>query len=195
MALNELTLDDILEDQIDERAFEADAKNTSSGGDAKKFRVRKGEYNMAIVSTRIQEDKNERRSIGIVGKLTNEGGKYRGTVFPEISWQYQNNRAGNLDLKSRLFGNLAAALGAPRGTELPDFIKGISDEVVRVYVSEYFRIEFDDLLEADQEGAENSGYKVMVFINDDEEGDKKADHYLDLEYKSMGMVLSIKPLS
>jgi hypothetical protein len=193
MALKDLTLDDILDDQIDERAFDEDAGDTSCGDT--RFRVRKGEYNMTIVSTRIQEDRNERRSIGIVGKLYNEAGKFRGTVFPEISWQYQNNRAGKLDLKSRLFGNLAAALGAPRGTDLPDFIKGIDQEVVRVYVSEYFRIEWADLLEEDHDGSPDSGYKSMVFINDDKEGDAKAEHYLDLGYKSQGMVLSIKPLS
>jgi hypothetical protein len=197
MALADLTLEDIMGDQIDDRAFAAEAADTGSesngSGQGTRYRIYKGEYIMLIKSVRIREAADERRSLAMVGALHNNKEKYRGTVFPEISWQYRENRNGKLDLKSRLFGNLVHALGAPQGTPLPEFIEGIVDEFVRVYVSEYFRIGFDDLLEEDKPESD-SGYKTLVFINADVEGDLKANHYMDKGYDSQGMVLSIKPL-
>jgi hypothetical protein len=183
----ELTLQDILEDQIDTRAFDA----PEPVKDKPRYRILKGEYIMTIGAPRIREQADERRVAVLVGKLTNEEGEYRGMVFPEISWQFRENRNGRLDLKSRLFSGLVAALQAPQGTPLPDFLEGITDETVRVYVSEYFRIPFADLLDEDKEGVEETPFKTYVFINSGAEGDAKAEHYLNLGFKSEGMVLSI----
>ena len=190
----ELTLQDIIKDQIDARAYEPPTEDDSTGS-TRQYRIRKGDYVMTINSTKIKEAADGRRFVTLVGKLENAEGIYRGTVFPDISWQYRENRNGKLDLKSRLFGNLVYALGAPTGTPLPDFLEGIEQETVRVFVSEYFRANYEDLLEADQEGAEDNGYKTMVFINPDKDGDAKATHYLDAGYKSEGMVLKITALN
>lgn len=196
MALAELTLEDILEDKIGEaQAIEATAADEAGGSSEKKYRIRKGEYAMKVNQTRIKEDANGRRYVTIIGALENAEGTYRGTVFPEISWQFKENQNGKLDLKSRLFGNLVHALQAPAGTPLPEFLDGIMDEYVLVYVSENFRISYDDLLPEDKEGVQKTEYKTLVFINEGAEGDAKAKVYLALDYKSQGMVLSIKPIN
>lgn len=193
----ELTLEDILNDQIEGHHTESPAADdtATTGGATRHYRIRKGDYVMTINSVKIKEDYNERRFATLVGKLENAEGTYRGTVFPDISWQSRDNRNGKLDLKSRLFGNLVFALGAPIGTPLPQFLEGVVDETVRVFVSEYFRVDYSSLLEEDKEDAEDNDYKTMVFINPDKNGDAKAAYYLDGGYKSLGMVLNITSLN
>jgi len=192
----ELTLEDILEDQIEDRHTEVPADDgESQGKGTRHYRIRKGDYVMTINSVKIKEALDNRRYVTLVGKLENTEGTYRGTVFPEISWQFRDNRNGKLDLKSRLFGYLVKAVGAPIGTRLPDFLEGIVDETVRVFVSEFIRVEYADLLGVDREGVDDNGYKAMVFINPDKEGDARAAHYLNAGYKSEGMVLGITSLN
>lgn len=195
MALAEITLDDILQDQIDDRAFEAPtvqvARQKRSDG---KYRVRKGEYNMIIEDVTLKEKPDGRRFATLRGKLENSKGVYRGTVFTDISWQFRTRQDGKLDLPSRMFQSLVGALEAPKGTPLPDFIDGIQDETVHVYVAEIFYVPFEQAVPEDKEGKTDNGYSLKVYINDTDEDDAKANHYLDIDLKSRGEVLSITPV-
>lgn len=196
MALTDLTLDDILEEQIDQRAFEAPApagtrkvaRQKRSDG---KYRVRKGEYNMVIESVQLKEKPDGRRFATIRGALENARGVFRGGVFMDISWQFRTRKDGKLDLASRMFQALVAALGAPANVTLGDFIEGIQQETVHVEVSEYFLVPFDQLVPEDQEGRTDNGYLQKIYINDTDADDAKANHYLDIDLRSRGEVLGI----
>jgi hypothetical protein len=192
-----LTLDDVLGDQIDERTYDAEATKSPGGGQTR-YRIRPGQYIMQIIDTHIRESNAGRRFLALYGKLYNEEEKFRGMVFPSVSWQYEERPQGGLDLKSRLFAQLVSALGAPKGTDLADFLAGVKDEFVRVEVSEYFQVKNEDIntehvneATAARIAEGNPEYTTFVFTNGK---DEIANYYLDMEYESKGMVLEISAL-
>lgn len=83
--------------------------------EANRFKVApKDTYNVKIVkaegATWKADDPEKRRNVAHLTVHVMKGEKKIATVWPNVSWEERRNKKGNLDIPSRLWGQLAKAL-------------------------------------------------------------------------------------
>lgn len=193
MAFKTLTLDDVLNDKVDEKAFEKPKKRNE-----KYYRTRTGEYAAILSKTYLREvasgPQEGRRFMSIQTKLYTRDGRYRGTCYTAVSWKHFSKANGEADLKFKLFQQLVSAMGAPMSTPLDEILAAIEGETVLVWGKEFFNVPTNEMYDKE------IGAKLLAdgrqtawdFVEEDQ--DEKALYYLRKGYKSEFMVFRISEL-
>lgn len=198
MAYKELSMDDLMKDQIDARAFDAPQQQEKKA-ETKRYRTRTGEYFAHCARTfprEVEKGYNAgRRFLSVMMKLYNEDQKYRGTTFAPISWQLKTTSKGDPDLDFRLFQQMVQVLGAPPTAAPHEVCEAVLDQWVKVWGMEMYRVKIKDLLDESYRekllsAGKNPEWTVNVMVDDD----ATAESYLDKGYKSEFKVMSIKEI-
>ena len=186
-----LTLEDVMGDQIDAKAFEAPVEP------AKKehyFRTKTGSYLAHVHKTFIQVvdggPKEGRKQISLLLKLYDDTKKFQGSCFARASWMLYSKADGSPDLTFRLFQQLVTVLGAPPTAALPDVLEAIPGEWIQVWGKELYKVPVADLLP--EHAAKANGRTSLVYVYP--ETDDEALYYLRKGIKSEFDVMNISAL-
>lgn len=202
MGFKNLTLDDVLGDKINEKAFEAPAQKAKSSGvptvnGKKMYRTRSGEYVGELSKTWIRITEAGRKYVSILVKLYTEEKAFRGSAFTKVSWNLVTKADGSPDLQFKLFQQLISVMGAPRTAGVDQVIGAIAGEYVQVWGQEHFDVKICDLQDKALAAAElakgrkpeNTKY---VFIAEGD--DAVAEHYMSLGYESKLFIMRISDM-
>lgn len=199
-----LTVDDVLNDQIDDRAF--DAPEVTSGGKGilnpvsgkKVYRTPTGNYVGHFAKTWlkiVEQGANEgRKFLSIHVKLYDESDKFQGSTFAKVSWIRVQREDGKDDMQFRLFQQIINILQAPRGTPVSEVLEALDGEYVGVWGKEYYAVKYKDLLEAHKAGALRTEPEDETFVFLDAGQDEIALHYIAAGYDPKFMVMQFEKL-
>lgn len=194
MARN-LTLEDVLEDVVDQKAFEAPAEVSQGGA----RRIKSGTYKAHVARTYLRQQDggvNEgRKFLSMQMKLYLDDDEFQGIAFAKASWSLVTKKDGTPDMQFRLFQQLLQALGpVPVETPLVDILEAVEGEWLEVWGKETYNVANADLLPAHQKDAQPGSKTTMVFLDEGPSGDAVATAYIGKGYKPDFMVMSIRKI-